>query len=251
MQTNLKNLVLQSCIIAVTQEIKRNFAKSTSSHRVFSASSAKLAHFEMHVNSPGEKLGGSLEASAHAVRWCHWSCEPTSPHWCYFTILPPSKDTLPVLFWRRITLKLRRDPAEAVSPDGHWGLGQNTKTAVSGLTRPTCFDRVACLQTNLVFVRVCSGITTPGSLRLLPGPRDVSVIFMKLSRPFGECSWGRARKSLRLLQSHLFFVSAVANAFQNTRQKKKGEINNKGRTVNKQHVPPPALPFKLPWHNNS
>lgn len=36
---------------------------------------------------------GSLEASARAVSWCHYSCEPVSPHWCYFTILPTNQRT--------------------------------------------------------------------------------------------------------------------------------------------------------------
>lgn len=137
-------------------------------------------------------------------------------------------------------------------PDWHWGLGgaigQNTKTSVSGLTQPTCSDKAACLRLNPVFfVCVCSGITTPGSSRSLPGPKDVSVIFMKLLRPFGEC----VRNSARTVQERckkelafccnlgIFIVGAVAklsalllcfskhapgkHAEENAREKKTGQ----------------------------
>lgn len=144
---------------------------------MFSASLANLllshAHAEMHVNHPNKNLVLILTKQWQPWSICTpcemmslYSCEPTFSQWCYFWI--PRSDQRPQQK-KNDNKTNKKHPASAVlkdyvavvswsswgrSPDRHWGLGgaigPNTKTAVSGLTRPTCSDGFACLRLNLV-----------------------------------------------------------------------------------------------------
>lgn len=101
---------------------------------------------------------------------------------------------------------------------------------------------------------VCSGIITPGSSGSLPGPKDVSVIFMKLSRPFGECAHKKCARrgtSLALVAISAFFKrcckALLSSALYSPKyapekqdlKKKQKQSNSKDRHVNEQHMFPP------------